>query len=147
MGNGAAYGGAVPEGAAGVNTWRRWWVFNGVGLAGFGVQLGVLAALNRLVPGHYLLATAAAIELTLLFNFALHLRFTWGDRGGSGWGQMWRFHLANGVVSMVGNLMLMRVLVGAGVPVLAANAVAVGCCSVVNFVLADVWAFGGVVGV
>ena len=122
--------------------WRRWWVFNGVGVAGFAVQLGTLALLNRLAPGHYLLATAAAIEVTLLFNFALHMRFTWRDREGTRWEQLVRFHASNGAVSMVGNLLLMRVLVGVGVPVVAANVAAVGACSVVNFVLAGVWAFG-----
>jgi putative flippase GtrA len=43
---------------------------------------------------------------------------------------------------MVGNLVLMRVLVeGAGMPVLAANGVAILVCSVVNFFLGDGWVF------
>jgi putative flippase GtrA len=42
----------------------------------------------------------------------------------------------------VGNLGVMRVLVGgAGMPVMAANAVAIVCCSVVNFGLGEWWAF------
>jgi len=44
---------------------------------------------------------------------------------------------------MAGNLVLMPVLVeGAGMPVVAANAVAVLGCSVVNFLLGDGWVFG-----
>ncbi|MGP8250997.1 MAG: GtrA family protein, partial [Terracidiphilus sp.] len=57
-------------------------------------------------------------------------------------GQLLRFHLSNGLVSMVGNLALMPILVaGARIPVLAANAIAILCCSIVNFLLGDRWAF------
>ena len=100
------------------------------------VQLGLLAAVNRMVPGHYLFATAAAIELTLLHNFFWHLHYTWRDRRqvSSVPLQLTRFHLSNGLISMVGNLALMRLLVQqVHLPVLAANCFAVVCCSFVNF--------------
>jgi len=43
---------------------------------------------------------------------------------------------------MLGNLALMRPLVdGARLPVLAANGVAILCCSLVNFCLGDGWVF------
>ena len=127
-----------------MNTLRRWGRFNLVGAVGMVVQLALLAGLNRLASGHYLYATAAAIEITLLHNFVWHLRFTWRDRrhGASVLGQLLRFHLSNGLVSMLGNLVLMRILVhGAHMPLLAANCVAVLCCSVVNFCLGNSWAF------
>jgi putative flippase GtrA len=122
----------------------RWGKFNLVGAMGMVVQLGALAAINRIVPGHYLFATAAAIELTLLHNFTWHLHYTWCDRrdGSSVVVQLARFHLSNGVISMLGNLALMRILVQeARLPVLAANCVAILCCSVANFVLGNKWAF------
>ncbi len=122
----------------------RWGKFNLVGLIGMGVQLGALAVLNRWLGGHYLLAATAALELTLLHNFLWHVHLTWRDRrGGSAvMGQLVRFHLSNGMVSLVGNLVLMRVLVGgAGMPVVAANLVAIVCCSLVNFWLGDEWVF------
>jgi putative flippase GtrA len=57
-------------------------------------------------------------------------------------GHLIRFHLSNGLVSMVGNLALMPLLVeSARIPVVAANAIAILCCSVVNFFLGDQWAF------
>jgi len=57
-------------------------------------------------------------------------------------GRLIRFHLANGLVSMIGNLGLMPVLVsGAHLPVVAANAIAILGCSIVNFFLGDQWAF------
>jgi putative flippase GtrA len=53
-----------------------------------------------------------------------------------------RFHLSNGFVSMVGNLVLMRVLVhDARMPVLGSNCIAIVCCSILNFCLSDNWAF------
>ncbi len=76
------------------------------------VQLAVLALLNR-VTAHYLVATAVAIEVTLLHNFVWHVRYTWRDRAQEGhlWSQCARFHLSNGAVSMAGNLALMPLLV------------------------------------
>jgi putative flippase GtrA len=111
---------------------------------GMVVQLGALALFERVARDHYLLATAAAIELTLLHNFAWHLRYTWRDRRDDSTlvSQLLRFHLSNGLVSLVGNLVLMRLLVQeARLPVLAANSIAIVCCSLVNFCLSDQWAF------
>ncbi len=122
----------------------RWGKFNLVGAVGMAVQLGTLALINRLAPGHYMVATAAAIEITLLHNFVWHLHFTWRDRRcrSALRSPLIRFHLSNGLVSMVGNLALMPLLVeGARIPVLAANAIAILCCSIVNFFLGDQWAF------
>jgi putative flippase GtrA len=127
-----------------VNALIRWCKFNLVGAIGVAFQLAVLALLNRCAPGHYLYATAAAIELTLLHNFAWHVHFTWRDRRNSFTliRQLLRFHASNGLVSMLGNLVLMRVFVQeAHLPVLIANGIAILVCSLVNFRLGDVWAF------
>ncbi len=126
-----------------MNILLRWWRFNVVGAMGMVVQLGSLAVMSRVCGGHVLMVTATAVELALLHNFVWHVRYTWRGRyGGSRWRQMVRFHLANGAVSLVGNVVLMRLLVGgARLPVIAANAVAIACCSVVNFGLGERWAF------
>jgi putative flippase GtrA len=84
------------------------------------------------------------VELTLLHNFVWHMHYTWRDRrdGSAVWQQLLRFHLSNGLVSLVGSLLLMRVLVqDAHLPVLVANGVAIVCCGVANFGLSDAWAF------
>ncbi len=124
---------------------ERWGRFNLVGAMGRAVQLGTLAFLNRWTGGqHYLWVSAAALELTLLHNFAWHRRFTWRDRESrAATGERClRFHLSNGGVSLVGNLLLMRLLVhGAHMPVLGSNAAAIVCCSVLNFCLGDTWPF------
>lgn len=122
----------------------RWGKFNLVGAIGMAVQLGALAALNRMWPEHYLADTAAALELTLVHNFVWHFHYTWRDRFGRSAlaGPFVRFHLSNGLVSIVGNLALMPLLVrGAHLPVVVSNAIAILCCSLINFVLGDGWAF------
>jgi putative flippase GtrA len=118
----------------------RWARFNLVGAMGMVVQLAALALFNHAMHVHYLLATAAAIELTLLHNFAWHWRYTWRDRRAhaSLLRALLLFHLSNGLVSMLGNLILMRLLLQqACLPLLAANTVAIVCCCLVNFSLGD----------
>ena len=127
-----------------MNPLARWLRFNLVGVIGMGVQLGALAVLNTLLAGHYMVASAVALEVTLLHNFAWHLVWTWRDRRDHSAiaSRLMRFHLTNGLVSLIGNLALMRALVGGvHVPVVAANGIAILCCSILNFVLADRWAF------
>ncbi len=130
-----------------MKTYLRWGKFNLVGAMGMVVQLGVLAVLNRCTGGRYLVASAVALEVTLVHNFLWHRRFTWRERREGGAGSVrrfLRFQLSNGMVSLVGNLVLMRLLVrGAHVPVVAANVGAILCCSTVNFFVGDRWIFGG----
>jgi putative flippase GtrA len=53
-----------------------------------------------------------------------------------------RFNLANGAVSILGNVSLMRVMVGEGhINYLAANGIAIALCSVANFVVSETWVF------
>jgi putative flippase GtrA len=123
---------------------RRWIKFNLVGALGMAVQLAALCCLNRLLGHRYLLASAIALEVTLLHNFLWHVRYTWRDRrdGSSRFRQLLRFHLSNGLISLIGNLALMRLLVqGAHLPLLLANAIAILTCSLANFSLGHQWAF------
>ncbi len=121
--------------------------FNAVGALGAVLQISSLTCLNRVFPGHYLLASSAAVELALLHNFFWHLHYTWRDRRPyqAPWRQCLRFHLSNGLVSFFGNLALMRLLVHRiHLPVPLANLVAILCCAIVNFLLAHYWAFAAV---
>ena len=127
-----------------MKTLLRWSKFNLVGVMGMALQLTALALFNRCAPGHYLWTTAAALELTLLHNFVWHLHYTWRDRSTASTRrtQLLRFHLSNGLVSMLGNLGLVRILVhDAHMPLLIANTIAILICSLANFSLGDQWAF------
>ena len=115
----------------------RWAKFNAVGAIGVAVQLSVLAALIQL-GAHYLAATALAVEAAVLQNYYWHTRWTWKGREGS----LWRFHLANGLLSLISNLVWMRLFTGwLGIPPLPANLLAIGLTSTANFLLGDRWVF------
>lgn len=123
----------------------RWLKFNAVGIAGVVVQIWFLHLFLR-AQVNYLAATALAVEAAVLHNFAWHQRYTWADRPCDGLAcilsRLLRFHLSNGVVSIVGNVFLMRLLAGElGLPPLKANFVAILACSVVNYFLGDRFIF------
>ena len=126
-----------------MNRVQRWIKFNMVGAMGMAMQLGALWLLNRTAPGHYLAWTATAVELAILHNFMWHRRYTWNDRPHVVAGQaLVMFHAANGLVSLAGNVFLMRVFVGVlHWPVLIGNVAAVAGCSLVNFWVGDTVVF------
>jgi putative flippase GtrA len=126
-----------------MNPLTRFLRFNLVGLLGILVQLTTLALLNRTLPHHYLLTSTFAVELTLLNNFLWHLHYTWPETSRrNALPTFLRFHLSNGLISLFGNLALMRLFVHSlHAPILIANALAISCCGIVNFLLAHYWAF------
>lgn len=119
----------------------RWLKFNAVGVMGSVVQLATLGVMVRM-GANYLAATAAAVELAILHNYAWHTRWTWKERDSAGLDSLWRFHLGNGCLSMASNLALMKVFTGwLGWPVLPANFLAILLTSFVNFFVGDRWVF------
>lgn len=125
----------------------RWCKFNLVGAMGVGVQFAALFVMKGLVGVDYLLATAMAVETAVIHNFLWHERFTWADRvRPSRRGaliRLIRFNLTTGAMSMVGNVALMKVMVGEGhMNYLVANGIAIALCSIANFLVSDQWVFG-----
>ncbi len=128
--------------------WRsfiRWMKFNLVGSLGIGVQLATLWMLTS-AGVSYMIATALAVEAAVLHNFAWHERFTWVDRtDGSvinSIGRLLRFNLTTGAVSILGNLLIMRLLVGgSNVKPIVANLISIAVCSLANFIVSDRWVF------
>ncbi|MCI0410700.1 MAG: GtrA family protein, partial [Acidobacteria bacterium] len=108
-----------------------------------GVQLAIVAALTGVGGLHYLVATTLAVETAILHNFLWHERWTWADRAAgrtwrTSWARLLRFNLSTGLISIGGNLLLMRLLVGSlGVHFLAANLLTITACSVANFLVSD----------
>jgi putative flippase GtrA len=145
------------------STFVRWWKFNFVGAIGIGVQFAALFLLKSVLDFNYLFATAFAVEAAVVHNFVWHEQFTWADRikpdrikpdriDLQGLQPSWRgslprfmrFNLTTGAVSILGNLALMKVMVGEGhMNYLVANAVAIVLCSIANFVVSDTWVFEG----
>ena len=122
----------------------RWLKFNAVGAGGIMVQLGVLAMLKSGLELDYLFATALAVEAAVLHNYLWHERFTWADRPtASSWTRFAKFNLTTGLFSILGNVVLMRTLVGdAHLNYFVANVLTIATCSLINFVVNDRFVFG-----
>ena len=121
---------------------RVWLKFNAVGIVGMGVQLLALIALTTGLGFNYLMATFLAVETAVLHNFAWHEHWTWAERTrlttGGVIGRLVRFHLANGLISIAGNLILMWVFVSQlRLHYFLANLIAIGTCSIMNFFASD----------
>jgi putative flippase GtrA len=119
-----------------------WLKFNAVGLIGIVVQLVVLTILKTGLDVNYLTATIIAVEAAVLHNFAWHERWTWSERTRSNasgtLGRLLRFHLANGLISIAGNLFLMWLFVSRlHLHYFLANLVAIATCSILNFLASD----------
>jgi putative flippase GtrA len=127
---------------------RHWLKFNAVGGIGILVQLLALAILKGLLHLDYLLATAVAVETAVLHNFVWHERWTWVERTRSAGdvrgvlGRLARFNLSTGAVSIVANLLFMRLLVGRfHLQYLIANLLSIAVTSLANFLLSDLFVF------
>jgi len=123
--------------------------FNSVGALGFLVQMSTLFLLVSVAGLHYLPATVLAVEAALLHNFLWHEKWTWADRttanGNGRFRRLVYFHLANGLVSIVGNVLLMRFFVGTlEMHYLPANVIAIAMCAVLNFLAGDRLVFRGI---
>lgn len=122
---------------------QRFAKFSAVGAGGVIVQTVTLAVLLRVAGMHYLVATALAVEASVLHNFVWHRRWTWADRPRSGTGlTLVRFNATNGAMSLIGNLALMFMLVNVlELNPYASNLITIGICSFVNFAIADRFVF------
>ena len=123
-----------------------WLKFNVVGVLGFALQVGALFTLTHTShPISYLTATVLAVELAILNNFFWHQLWTWRDRPSTvneTLRRLAKFNITTGLVSIAGNLICMSILVGRlGVAIVLANVVSVLVCSLLNFILADRFAF------
>jgi dolichol-phosphate mannosyltransferase len=121
----------------------RWVRFNLVGAAGFVVQMLTLAAVTRCLDLPQSIAVVVAVLAAVSHNFVWHERVTWPGQQRQGRLRRWlSFNLSAGLMSIVTNVVVTALVVGVtGVPLLAANAMAVALASVVNFLLSDRYVF------
>lgn len=121
----------------------RWLKFNAVGGIGIVAQLATLTVLKSGLHLDYLLATALAVEAAVIHNYLWHERFTWADRpGGRDLLRFLKFNGTTGAFSILGNLAVMKVLVGvAGLNYFLANLITIAVCSVLNFIVSDRFVF------
>ena len=105
------------------------------------VGIGVLFLFKTVLHWNYLPATGLAVEFAVVHNFLWHEHYTWADRRESSSGllrRLVRFNLSTGLISIVGNLLLMRLLVGSlHLQYMMANLLTIGACSLANFWATD----------
>lgn len=118
---------------------RRWGWFTLVGLAGFGLQLTTIWLLARATPLPSRAIVLTAVLLAISHNFFWHERVTWPGQPRAGrWRRWLAFHAANGLISIATNVALTPPLMDlTGLPIQAANAVAVAVASCANFIVGD----------
>ena len=135
-----------PRPSAARQSFLRWMKFNAVGGVGIAVQLAALAVFRSWLKLDYLLATGLAVEIAAIHNFLWHERYTWADRPAArpvrSLVRLLKFNASNGAGSIVGNLLLMRLLVGElKLNYVVSNLAAIVVCSLVNFLLGDRFVF------
>lgn len=118
----------------------RWIRFSAGGTYGSLLQLLALMVLAKWLPLAW--ATALAVETAVLHNFVWHEMYTWQDRHVRGvralLARMVRFQMSNGVISIVGNVMLTSLLhEHFGIPAVIANVMAIGMCGIFNFAASE----------
>jgi putative flippase GtrA len=119
-----------------VTTHARWLRFNAVGIAGFAVQMVVLAVLAPQLP--LAAAVTLAVAAAATHNFAWHERVTWpGLPATSRWRRWLAFLGTTGLISVAANIAVTTGVTALGVPVLAANSVAVAVASTANYFVSD----------
>lgn len=126
----------------------RWLKFNAAGLVGVVVQLTTLAAFTRIAGFGTLWATVCAVETAILHNFIWHERYTWAERTRTApqfvLSRLIHFNLSNGAISLIGNLVLMKLLADdTHLPLLLANLIAIALCSTFNFLMSEYVVFAG----
>ena len=124
----------------------HWFKFNLVGLLGVAVQLVMLKIFASYFGLNYLIATALAVETAVLHNFCWHKRWTWNDRpcqsAADSFQQWLRFNSTTGLISISGNLIFMKLLVGhSHLPLQLANLISISICSLCNFFISDNFVF------
>ncbi|MBN8724959.1 MAG: GtrA family protein [Acidobacteria bacterium] len=122
-----------------------WGKFNLVGLLGVVLQLSLLK-LFVTIGVCYLVATLIAVEITIIHNFFWHEHWTWRERTSKNFSsqliRLAKFNTSTGLISLVGNLLLMKVFVSNfHLPVVLANFLAIASCSIFNFLVSNLFVF------
>ena len=124
------------------SNWLQLLRFGVVGAGGYLVNLAVFAvAIGPLGTGHRLAATLAFV-VAVTNNFGWNRHWTFRAGAGHAGFQAARF-LAVSLAAFLIALGVLELLVSAGLPELAAQAIAVVCATPVNFLGNRLWSFRG----
>jgi len=125
---------------------RRWIKFHFVGAIGFCVQMACFSLLYGVWHADKLWATGLAVEAAVLHNFVWHEKFTWRHlpRGANRdvVTRLVRFHLGNGLISIAGNVVLVKLFADVlRISPYVGNVLAIGICALANFAASEWFVF------
>ena len=117
----------------------RWLRFNLVGIMGFALQTITLWLLVRWTGVPAAVAVAMGVLAAVSHDFVWHEWFTWPGRGREQrLRRWWSYHLSTGLISVLTNVgVTTLVMTMTGLPIVAANAIAVAGASIANFWIGD----------
>jgi putative flippase GtrA len=122
------------------HNWVQLGKFCTVGAVGYGINLGVYAALVRAAGLHYLGAAVCSFLVAVTSNYTWNRIWTFrGERGHLAYQGM-RF-FAVSVCALAANLLILRGLVAAGLDKVTAQAIAIVLVTPLNFLGNKLWSF------
>jgi putative flippase GtrA len=123
------------------SNWVQLVQFGVVGVSGYVINLAVFAALTAGLHLHHIGAAVGAFCVAVLSNFWWNRHWTFDDakHGHAGF-QAARFFTVS-VLALVINLVALEVLIRAGLPDLASQAIAVAFAMPFNFIGNKLWTF------
>ena len=121
--------------------WEQLVKFCFVGATGYIVNLWVFGLLVLVLGIHYIPAAVCSFLVAVTNNYAWNRVWTFRDQRGHVAYQGMRF-LVVSTLALVANLAVLYVFVRAGLPEIAAQAVAIVLVTPINFVGNKLWSFG-----
>ncbi len=112
-----------------------------VGAEGYGVNLGVYAALLHGAGVHYLAAAVCSFVVAVVNNYTWNRLWTFRGQRGHLYYQGLRFFIVSWC-ALAANLLVLRALVAADVDKVAAQATAIIVVTPLNFLGNKLWSFG-----
>ena len=125
------------------HNWLQLGKFCAVGASGYVVNLAIFAIFVGPLDQHHLVAATAAFLVAVTNNFVWNHYWTFGSPDGRKRFQALRFFAVSVVAFLFGAAILELLVTLAGVPELAAQAIAIVCATPLNFVGNKLWSFRG----
>jgi len=123
------------------HNWIQLLKFCAVGASGYAVNLAVFFVCVELLGLHYLLAATVAFVVAVTNNFWWNRHWTFRAKGGSARFQAPRFFTVS-IVAFLFAALVLELLVGvAGMPEVAAQAIAIAAATPLNFIGNKMWSF------
>jgi putative flippase GtrA len=123
------------------HNWIQLLKFCAVGASGYAVNLAVFWICVELVGLHYLLAATFAFVVAVTNNFWWNRHWTFKARGGAARFQAPRFFAVSILAFLVAAAVLELLVSVAGLPEVAAQAIAIVVATPLNFIGNKMWSF------